>query len=68
MRIGLGQFPREWFFYSIAMFIAPLFCMTTTQPLVSMPRFVLVLFPLFCLLGEGGPERLGKPGFLAALC
>ena len=66
------KLPREWFFYSIAMFGAPLFRMTTVQPLVSMSRYVLVLFPLFCLLGKWGEKPGGNrvivyTGFLAAL-
>ena len=66
------QLPREWSIYSIAMFIAPLFRMTTIQPLVSMSRYVLVLFPLFCLLGKLGQKAwvnrlILYAGFLAAL-
>jgi Gpi18-like mannosyltransferase len=66
------KLPREWFFYSIAMFGAPLFRMTTVQPLVSMSRYVLVLFPLFCLLGKWGEKPwvnrvIVYTGFLAAL-
>jgi hypothetical protein len=48
------QLPREWFFYSIAMFLAPLFRMTTLQPLVGMAPYVLLLFPLFFLFGKWG--------------
>jgi hypothetical protein len=36
------------------MFFAPLFRMTTSQPLVSMLRYVLVLFPVLILFGGWG--------------
>ena len=41
--------PREYALYALLMFFAPLFRMTTMQPLVSMLRYVLVLFPVFML-------------------
>lgn len=46
--------PREYALYALLMFLAPLFRMTETQPLVSMNRYVLVLFPMFMLLGRWG--------------
>lgn len=36
------------------LFIAPLFRMTTMQPLVSMLRYALVIFPVFMLWGVWG--------------
>ncbi len=46
--------PREYGLYAIAMFLAPLFRMTTTQPLVSMVRYALAIFPVFILWGVWG--------------
>lgn len=46
--------PREFGLYAAVMFFAPLFRMTTTQPLVSMLRYVLVLFPVFMLWAMWG--------------
>jgi hypothetical protein len=46
--------PREYGLYALVMFLAPLFRMTTMQPLVSMDRYVLVLFPAFILMGTWG--------------
>lgn len=46
--------PRALGLYTVLMFLAPLFRMTTTQPLVSMTRYVLVLFPVFMLFGLWG--------------
>lgn len=43
------RLPRAYALYAVVMFLAPLFRMTTTQPLVSMLRYVLVLFPVFML-------------------
>lgn len=48
------QLPREYGLYAVAMFLAPLFRMTTTQPLVSMMRYALVVFPVFVLWGVWG--------------
>lgn len=48
------RLPREHVLYALLMFLAPLFRMTETQPLVSMNRYVLVLFPMFMLLGVWG--------------
>ena len=66
------QIPREWFLYTTVMFLAPMFRINTMQPLVSMSRYVLVLFPLFCLLGKWGQKAwvnriIVYAGFLAAL-
>ncbi len=46
--------PREYGLYALAMYCAPLFRMTTTQPLVSMDRYALAIFPAFILLGAHG--------------
>lgn len=51
------KLPREYGIYAAVMFCVPLFRMTTTQPLVSMLRYVLVLFPVFMLLGYWGRNR-----------
>lgn len=55
------RLPRELALYAVVMFLAPLFRMTDTQPLVSMARYVLVLFPVFMVLGfAGGCRRLNR--------
>jgi len=46
--------PREYALYALLMYLAPLFRMTTTQPLVSMDRYVLAIFPAFVWLGARG--------------
>lgn len=46
--------PREFTLYASLMYLAPLFRMTTMQPLVSMDRYVLALFPVFIWLGARG--------------
>jgi hypothetical protein len=48
------RLPREYGLYSVAMLLAPLVRMTTTQPLVSMVRYALALFPVFVMLGVWG--------------
>ncbi len=48
------KLPREYALYALAMYLAPLFRMTTTQPLVSMLRYALVVFPVFMLWGVWG--------------
>ena len=47
-----ARLPRELGLYAAMMFLAPLFRMTTEQPLVSMFRYVLVIFPAFILFGR----------------
>lgn len=51
------RLPREFALYTVLMFLAPLFRMTTTQPLVSMARYVAVLFPVFLVWGMWGKNR-----------
>jgi hypothetical protein len=46
--------PREYAVYALLMYLAPLFRMTTLQPLVSMDRYVLAIFPAFIWLGARG--------------
>ncbi|MBM3129826.1 MAG: hypothetical protein FJ009_14535 [Chloroflexi bacterium] len=46
--------PREYGVYALLMYLAPLFRMTTTQPLVSMDRYALAIFPAFIVLGARG--------------
>jgi hypothetical protein len=49
--------PRAYTLYAVLMFLAPLFRMTTTQPLVSMLRYVVVLFPIFIVWGRWGRNQ-----------
>ena len=46
--------PRAFVLYAALMYLAPMFRMTTTQPLVSMARYVVVLFPVFMVWGTWG--------------
>jgi hypothetical protein len=46
--------PREYGLYALLMYLAPLFRMTTAQPLVSMDRYALAIFPVFMLWGAWG--------------
>ncbi len=48
------RLPRSYGLYTLVMFLAPLFRMTTTQPLVSMLRYVVVLVPVFVVWGIWG--------------
>ncbi len=45
------RLPREYFVYTAALFAWTLFRLTPNQPLVSMWRYVLPLFPVFMLWG-----------------
>ncbi len=51
------KLPLEYTLYSLSMLIAPMFRMTTTQPLVSMTRYALVIFPVFIVLGIWGRNQ-----------
>lgn len=64
--------PREYALYAVIMFAAPLFRMTTTQPLVSMLRYVVVLFPIFMVWAKWGENAwvqraIVYPSFLFSL-
>ena len=48
------KLPLEYVLFAGAMYLAPLFRMTTTQPLVSMDRYALAILPAFILLGKWG--------------
>ncbi len=48
------KLPREFGLYSLVVYLAPLFRMTTEQPLVSMARYALAVFPAFILWGRWG--------------
>jgi len=48
------KLPFEYTLYSILMVLAPMLRMTTTQPLVSLTRYALVVFPVFIVLGIWG--------------
>lgn len=70
--VAWRKIPRAWFLYSAVMLLVPLFNMNSTEPLVSMSRHVLLLFPLFCLLGKWGEKPwvnriIVYAGLLAAL-
>lgn len=51
------KLPLEYFLYSILMFVAPMLRMTTTQPLVSMMRYALAIFPAFMVFGNWGENK-----------
>lgn len=48
------KLPFEYTLYAFVMLAAPLFRMTTLQPLVSMMRYAVVIFPIFIVLGMWG--------------
>lgn len=48
------KLPFEYTLYALVMLAAPLFRMTTLQPLVSMMRYAVVIFPIFIVLGMWG--------------
>lgn len=48
------KLPFEYTLYALLMFVAPMLRMTTTQSLVSMLRYALVIFPVFFVLGSWG--------------
>lgn len=58
LMIPIGRkLPLEYLLYSLPMLVAPLLRMTTTQPLVSMVRYALAIFPVFMVMGQWGGNR-----------
>ena len=51
------KLPIEYFLYTLSMLVAPMLRMTTTQPLVSMMRYALAVFPVFMVLGYWGENK-----------
>jgi len=51
------KLPFEYTLYSMLMVIAPIVRLTDAQPLVSMMRYTLLIFPLFLLLGLWGKNH-----------
>jgi len=51
------ELPTEIFLYSLLMLAAPMFRMTTNQPLVSMLRYGLAIFPIFIVLSIWGKNQ-----------
>jgi hypothetical protein len=48
------KLPFEYTVYSLLMLLAPMMRMTTTQPLVSMSRYALAIFPMFIVFALWG--------------
>ncbi len=48
------KLPLEYTLLSLLMLLAPMLRMTTTQPLVSMTRYALAVFPVFIVLAMWG--------------
>lgn len=51
------KLPVEYVLYSILMLVAPMLRMTTAQPLVSMMRYALAIFPVFIVVGYWGENK-----------
>ena len=51
------KLPLEYMLYSLIMLVAPMLRMTTTQPLVSMDRYALSVFPIFIVLSMWGKNE-----------
>ena len=50
------KLPFEYTLYSLLMLVAPMLRMTTTQPLVSMSRYALAVFPMFIVWADWGQK------------
>ena len=48
---GWRLLPAELWAYSVAILVVPVLFASASNPLVSIPRFVLAAFPLFIVLG-----------------
>ena len=62
LALGLRRLPLAYLAYVVAALALPLSYPVAPQPLMSLPRFLVVLFPLFMWLGawmaDGGRGRL----------
>ncbi|CAN0513388.1 unnamed protein product, partial [Phaeothamnion confervicola] len=55
--IGLKRLPLYYTAFTVPPLIVPLFSPSSVHPLMSMPRFVLPLFPLFVMFALLIPNR-----------
>ena len=62
--IGLRVLPLDLSVYAFLLAVLPAFFGTPEEPLGSLPRFVLVAFPLFVVLGVLLKNRLALVGWL----
>lgn len=68
MLVGaLRRLPPAYGLYAVAALALPLSYPVGPQPLMSLPRFVLVLFPLFMWLGLWASRNRGRIAILAAV-
>jgi hypothetical protein len=51
LSLGVRWLPADLSLYGFALVLAPVFFAASSNPLMSMPRFVLVAFPIFITLG-----------------
>lgn len=63
---ALRKLPTMYGLYMLPLLLLPLFTPRSGAPLYSMPRFVLILFPGFMVLGQVTRNRLGHLLFLSS--
>ncbi len=63
--VGLRTMPPGLTLYAALLVVAPAFFGTPESPLMGMPRYVLVAFPVFIVLGTLHKNRLLFGGYLA---
>jgi Mannosyltransferase (PIG-V) len=66
LSLGVRWLPADLAIYSFALVLAPVFFASSSNPLMSMPRFVLVAFPIFITLGILLKSRRLLVGWIAA--
>lgn len=62
--VGLRKLPLYYTAFTVPPLIVPLFSPSSVHPLMSMPRFVLPLFPLFVMIALLVPSR--RVGYVLA--
>ena len=66
LSLGVRWLPADLALYGFALVLAPVFFAASSNPLMSMPRFVLVAFPIFITLGIMLKSRRILVGWVAA--
>ena len=67
LALGLRRLPLAYLAYVVAALALPLSYPVVPQPLMSLPRFLLVLFPLAIAVAAWAEERRGRGPVLLAL-
>jgi len=66
--IGAFRLPPHYTLYLAASLLVPMFSPADGEPLLSMPRFVMTMLPIYVLLGRSVDRRCGGVAIAGSSC